>query len=145
MTQKRLLQLVIAIAGLIPVSAGMWGGLRGIAMLGYWGDAAVDSHFRYLSGLLLGVGVAYWSAIPDIERQGARISLLTLTVVTGGFFRAFGMLVDGSPGPVMSGALIVELVVAPLIYLWQLRVARDVSDGPASIDAPKMDVGPAAR
>jgi hypothetical protein len=145
MTQKRLLQIVIAIAGLIPATAGMWGGLKGIAMLGYWGDVGVDSHFRYLSGLLLGIGVAYWSAIPEIERQGARISLLTLIVVTGGFFRAFGMLVDGSPGPIMTGALIVELVVAPLVYLWQLRVARDVPAGAASIHGPKMDVGPVAR
>jgi len=144
MTQKRLLQIVIAIIGLIPVAAGMLGGLHGLAMLGYWGDAAVDSHFRYLSGLLLAIGVAYWTTIPDIERQGARISLLTLIVVTGGFFRAIGMLMDGSPGPAMTGALIVELVVAPVIYLWQLRVARDAS-GAASIDAPKMDVGPAAR
>jgi Flp pilus assembly protein TadB len=140
MTEKRLLQIAIAIAGLIPVTAGMWGGLRGIAMLGYWGDAAVDSHFRYLSGLLLAIGVAYWTTIPDIERQGARISLLTLIIVTGGFFRAFGMLADGSPGPIMTAALVVELAVTPLLYLWQLRIARDVSGR-----AQSMDAKPAAR
>ena len=140
MTEKRLLQIAIAVAGLIPVTAGMWGGLKGIVMLGYWGDAAVDSHFRYLSGLLLAIGVAYWTTIPEIERQGARFGLLTVIVVTGGFFRAVGMVIDGSPGPVMTCALIVELAFTPLLYLWQLRIARGVSAG-----APSMDAKPAAR
>jgi len=140
MTEKRLLQIAIAVAGLIPVTAGMWGGLKGIVMLGYWGDAAVDSHFRYLSGLLLAIGVAYWTTIPEIERQGARFGLLTVIVVTGGFFRAVGMVIDGSPGPIMTGALIAELTITPLLYLWQLRVARDVS-----ADGASMDAKPAAR
>jgi hypothetical protein len=122
--EKRLLQATVAVAGLIPVSAGMIGGLKGTLMLGDTGDIALDSHYRYLSGLLLAIGVAYWSTIPDIERQGARFGLLTVLVVTGGFFRAVGMLMGGSPGPAMSAALVVELVAAPLLYLWQLRVMR---------------------
>ena len=142
--EKRLLQIAVALAGLVPVGAGLAGALWGPVMLNQIGDAVLDSHYRYLSGLLLGVGLAFWSAIPNIERRDERFTLLTLIVVTGGFFRAIGMLMDGSPGPAMTGALIVELVVAPVIYLWQLRVARDAS-GAASIDAPKMDVGPAAR
>jgi hypothetical protein len=140
MIEKRLLQIAIAVVGLIPVSAGMWGGLHGLAMFGYWGNVDVDSHFRYLSGLLLAIGVAYWTTIPDIERQGARFSLLTMIVVAGGFFRAIGMLADGSPGPVMSAALLVELFVTPMVYLWQVRIARLASAGPRSMDAE-----PAAR
>ena len=101
----------------------MLGGLRGTLMLGDWGDVALDSHYRYLSGLLLAIGAAYWSTIPNIERQGARLSLLTTLVVTGGFFRAAGMLMNGSPGPWMTGALIMELVITPGLYLWQVRVA----------------------
>ena len=122
--EKRLLQIAVAVAGLIPVWAGMTGGLKGTLMLGDFGDAALDSHYRYLSGLLLAIGVGYWSAIPDIERQGARFSLLTLMVVTGGFFRALGMIMAGSPGPVMTAALGVELILAPLLYLWRERVGR---------------------
>jgi hypothetical protein len=111
----------------------MMGGLRGTLMLGDTGDIALDSHYRYLSGLLLAIGVAYWSTIPDIERQGARFSLLTLLVVTGGFFRGLGMLMGGPPGAVMTCALMVELGLTPFLYLWQMRVARLAPmDGPAA-------------
>jgi hypothetical protein len=122
--EKRLLQIVVALAGLVPVGAGLAGALWGPAMLGQMGDAALDSHYRYLSGLLLGIGLAFWSTLPGIERQGRRFGLLTLIVVVGGVSRAFGMLVTGLPGPAMSLALIMELAVTPLLYLWRERVAR---------------------
>jgi hypothetical protein len=122
--EKRLIQIVLAFGGLIAVGAGMVGGLRGTLMLGDWGDASLDSHFRYLSGLLLGVGVAYWSVIPDIEHQEARLGLLTLMVVTGGFFSALGLLANGAPDGFMRVALVLELAGAPLLYLWQRRIAR---------------------
>ena len=122
--EKRLLQIALAFGGLIAVGAGMVGGLHGTLMLGDWGDVSLDSHFRYLSGLLLGLGVAYWSTIPEIERHEARLGLVTLVVVTGGFFRALGLLANGSPGLPMRVALVVELVGAPLLYLWQRRIAR---------------------
>ncbi len=137
--EKRLLQIAIALGGLIAVGAGMVGGLHGTLMLGDWGDVALDSHFRYLSGLLLAVGVAYWSTIPDIERQEQRLGLVTLIVVTGGFFRAMGLLADGSPGLVMRAALVVELVGAPLVYLWQRRIALNTIKQGAPMDAAALE------
>ena len=122
--ERRLLQVAIALGGLVAVGAGVVGGLHGTLMLGDWGDLNLDSHFRYLSGLLLGLGVAYWSTIPDIERHEARLGLITLIVVTGGFFRAFGLLASGSPDWPMRTALVLELVGAPLLYLWQRRIAH---------------------
>jgi len=132
--EKRALQVAVALAGLIAVGAGMVGGLHGTLMLGDWGDVNLDSHFRYLSGLLLGLGVAYWSTIPEIERHEARLGLVTLIVVTGGFFRALGLLASGSPALPMRVALVVELVGAPLLYLWQRRVAHA-----APMDAAPME------
>jgi hypothetical protein len=122
--EKRLLQIAVAIAGLIPVIAGLTGALWGPVMLGEMGDAVLDSHYRYMSGLLLAIGVSFWTAIPHIERQGPRFALLTLIVVAGGFCRGLGMLVTGLPGPAMSLALVMELVVTPLLYLWRERVGR---------------------
>ena len=122
--EKRWLQIAVAVAGLVPVSAGLAGALLGPLLLNQVGDSALDSHFRYLSGLLLGIGLAFWTTIPNIERQGQRFAILTVIVVTGGFCRAIGMLVIGPPGPVMSLALIMEVVVTPLLYLWRERVGR---------------------
>ena len=122
--EKRLLQIAVALAGFVPVLAGLGGALLGPVLLRQVGDAALDSHFRYLSGLLLGIGLAFWSTIPGIERHGARFGLLTLIVVCGGLFRAVGTLIIGPPGLPMSLALIMEVVVTPLLYLWRERVAR---------------------
>jgi hypothetical protein len=123
MNEKRLLQIAIALAALAPVTAGIVGALKGTLMLGVWGDAALDSHYRYLSGILLGLGLAFWSCIPDIEKRQERFSLLTLIVVVAGFCRAIGMLAGGPPGLGMTAALAMELIVTPALYLWQMRIA----------------------
>ena len=82
--ERRLLQRLIAVGGLIPVTAGLWGVLFGAA--GLTGDRmsiSGDSHYRYLSGLLLGLGIVFWSTIPSIEHKGARIQWATAIVVAG--------------------------------------------------------------
>jgi hypothetical protein len=129
--ERRLLQIVVVVVGLIPVGAGVAGLTQGSDMLGIWGGIDLDSHYRYLSGLLLAIGLAYWASIPAIEKRGDRFALLTLIVVIGGLGRALGMLRYGLPGPAMSTALGVELIVTPAIYLWRNRVARQ-----AAMDVP---------
>ena len=79
---------------LIVVGAGLAGALLGPLLLRQMGDGALDSHFRYLSGLLLGIGLLFWSTIPNIERQGHRFGLLTTIVVVGGFCRALGRITE---------------------------------------------------
>jgi len=121
---RRLLQAAIAIGGLVPVSAGLAGVVLGAAGLGLGGDLSADSHVRYLSGLLLGIGLAFWSSIPGIETHTARIRLLTAIVVIGGLARLLAFRDTGAPSPLMLGAIAMELVVTPLICLWQSTIAR---------------------
>ena len=123
--ERRLLQIIVALAGIVPVGAGLMGGLLGAAMTGPGTpDVSLDSHVRYLSGLLLGIGLAFWQAIPTIEQKGARVRLLTLIVFLGGLMRLLGLLTHAVPGPPMLFGLCMELVVTPAICLWQMRVAR---------------------
>lgn len=122
--EKTLLQICVALAGWVPVGAGAAGILKGVGMIPRAAHLpALDSHYAYLSGLLLAIGLAFWSCIPDIERRTARVRLLTAVVVVGGLGRAVAMLRDGSPGLSMQLALVMELGVTPLICLWQGRVA----------------------
>jgi hypothetical protein len=141
--ERRLLQIALAAAGLVPVAGGMAGVLWGPGGLGGGEQAPgpIDSHYRFLSGLLAAIGVAYWSAIPEIEREGAKIGLLTAIVVAGGFARALGMLIAGPPGALMSAALIMELIVAPAIYVWQARVARLGAAPPAAVSSVDAGLG----
>lgn len=110
--ERRLLQLTIAVAGLVPVGAGGWGAL------GYWHD---ESHARYLSGLLLGIGLTFWWTIPTIERRGAIVRGLAVIVVIGGLARLAASLQHGGAP---SLPLAMELAVTPLIALWRERVER---------------------
>lgn len=125
---RRLLQVVVVVLGLVPVLAGLAGIVEGVGMVGPDagpGDpVALDSHVRYLSGLLLGIGLAFWSTVPRIEWHAARFRLLTAIVVLGGLGRLLGVALRGSPPPSMLAGLAMELAVTPLLCWWQARIAH---------------------
>jgi hypothetical protein len=122
--ERRLLQRAVALAGVVPVSAGLFGVLFGAALTGDGGlSASGDSHYRYLSGLLLGIGLLFWSSIPAIETRTGRFQCLTLVVVAGGLARLAGLALIGMPSLTTLGALVMELGVTPALCLWQGRVA----------------------
>jgi hypothetical protein len=77
--------------------------------------------------VLLGIGLAFWSTVPRIERQGARFRLLAAIVVLGGAARLVSLWVAGTPSAPMLGGLALELGAAPLLALWQARVAARAS------------------
>jgi hypothetical protein len=85
---------------------------------------SAESHFRYLSGLLLAIGLCFWSTIPEIEAKTGRFRLLTLLVVIGGLGRLLGLALTGLPSLIMLGSLFLELIVTPLLCLWQTRIAN---------------------
>lgn len=133
--ERRWLQRVVALAGLVPVAAGLYGVLVGPALTGERGvSISGDSHYRYLSGLLLGIGLLFWSAIPAIETRTGRVRILTLVVVAGGLGRFVGLFLTGMPSLIMLAALGMELVVTPVVCLWQARVARRYR--PATLTTP---------
>jgi Domain of unknown function (DUF4345) len=128
-TGTRALQIAVAICSLVPISAGGAGILLGPALVTHaaGSDRDLDSHFRYLSGLLLGIGFAYLTAIPGIERKRLQFLLLGGIVVIGGLARLGALLSEGAPSAPMLGGLAMELVVTPLLTLWQLRVSTPES------------------
>ncbi|MFC3691972.1 DUF4345 domain-containing protein [Chenggangzhangella methanolivorans] len=126
-SEKTAFRIVVALAGLVPVGAGLAGALGGAAVFAAAPDPfdlSLDSHARYLSGLLLGIGLAFWATLGRPEVHGARYRLLGAVVVLGGLARAFGLLA-GEPDLAMRLALVMELVVTPAICLWQARLARN--------------------
>ena len=112
------------LAAAVPVAAGLAGVIYGPAAVELPGlSASQDSHARYLSGLLLGIGLAFWSMVPGIERHGARFRLLAAIVVLGGLARLVSLVVAGAPSAPMLGGLALELAATPLLALWQARLA----------------------
>lgn len=117
--ERRLLQGSVAIGALVPIGAGGVGAVHGLAAT----STAGESHARYLSGLLLGIGLAFWATIPTIERRGEIIRLLGAIVVLGGLARLAATPSTGF-GMNVSLPLIMELVVTPSLVLWRERVER---------------------
>jgi hypothetical protein len=125
--ERRALQAAMLLGSLVPLLAGGAGMLHGLAMVGgVSGEvpANLDSHFRYLSGLLCGLGIGFASCIPHVETKGRRFRLLGAVVLVGGVGRAVSLLAVGQPGLAHQLALGMELGVMPLLMLWQWRVER---------------------
>jgi hypothetical protein len=124
--ERRLLQGAVALGCVVPLLAGGAGMIEGPAFLrGVANEAPadLDSHFRYLSGLLFAIGLAFASCIPGIERRTARFRLLAFLVVVGGVGRLLGLISSGAPGTGHVFGLAMELAAVPLLVLWQARVA----------------------
>ncbi len=118
------LQRTVAFLALIPVSARLFGVLFGPALTGDTVSVSADSHFRFLSALLLGIGLIFWSTVPAIEEKTGRFRLLVLLVFIGGLGRLLGLVLTGVPSLYMLSGLFLELVVTPVLALWQTRVAN---------------------
>ena len=129
-TRKRLLQITVALLGLVPLSAGLAGVILGPEFLrGSIAPAVdLDSHFRYLSGIFLGVGLIFYATIPAIERKTTLFRVAAALVALGGLARLVSLLSVGAPSVGHLVGLGLELVVVPLLALWQGRVAAAYAD-----------------
>ncbi|MFC4171654.1 DUF4345 domain-containing protein [Microvirga sp. GCM10011540] len=122
--ERKLLQQTVALAAIIPAATGLYGILFGQALTGDAVSISAESHFRFLSGLLFGIGLCFWSTVPGIEDKTNRFRLLTLIVVIGGLGRLVGLGLTGLPSLFMIGGLVMELIVTPVLCLWQTRIAN---------------------
>jgi Domain of unknown function (DUF4345) len=122
--EKRLLQQTVGVLSIAPFAAGLFGVLFGPALTNETVSVSGDSHFRFLSGLLLAIGLCFLTTIPEIEAKTGRFRLLTVLVFIGGLSRLLGLFLTGVPSFLMLGGLLMELFVTPLMCLWQTRVAN---------------------
>jgi hypothetical protein len=124
--EKRILQAIVAIACLVPLSVGGQSIVHGPGFLGHAAVIPVDldSQFRYISGIFFGVGVAFASCIPNLEANGPRFRLLGALVICGGLSRLVSLIAVGPPTFGHLFGFCMELGVVPLLMLWQATFAR---------------------
>ena len=123
MSEKTALQFAVAIAGLVPVTAGAIGAWQP-GLLDLTGTPSSATHAAYLSGLLLAIGLGFWSGVPAIESHRGRFTLLTAIVVLGGLARLLAAARMGVWTPSVILPLVMELCVTPALWLWQGRISR---------------------
>ena len=125
--RPREVQVAVALGSLSPLGFGLTGVMQGPAMVLPEGTAVpadLDSHWRFLSGIFFGLGLVFLSTIPAIERRTALFRAAGAAIVTGGLGRLYSLLVIGTPSLPHLIGLGAELVLVPLLILWQAQVAR---------------------
>jgi hypothetical protein len=128
LNQKVALQVAVAVAGLVPVTAGVLGAFRP-GLLALAGAPSALTHVAYLSGLLLGIGLGFWSLIPQIDRQGRAFGLLTGIVVLGGLARLVLAVRLDAWGLSVLLPLMMELAVTPVLWAWQRQISHSSNSG----------------
>jgi hypothetical protein len=121
---RRGLQIVLALLSLIPLAFGLLGLAFGIGRFGGDPKALVqlDSQYRFLSAVYVGLAGTIWWMIPRIERLGVLTAIICAAIFLGGLARLYAITLNGWPWPIATGAMVVELL-APVLILWQRRIA----------------------
>lgn len=126
---RLLLQLVNGLVGLatlvlgtIQVSFGVRSPLYAEANLPDF--PILDSNLRFFGGMGLGLGLVLLYLLPTIERQGPLFRAVWLCAFLGGVGRLISVPVVGSPSSLLLSFTVLEVVGAPVLVLWQRRVAE---------------------
>jgi hypothetical protein len=122
--ERRLLQIALGIIGVVAITFGLTGVLFGTSLSGVRLGVTMEGYVRFIKGVLIAVGLIYWSAIPQIEKRSERISTVTFILMFGAAARLMAVIGHGFPTVGLVISLIGELVIVPLIWLWHRHLVR---------------------
>jgi hypothetical protein len=126
---KKGLQFTIAILSIIPILIGLLGITQGTTR---WLSASsitpdFDSHYRYITGYYLSLGMLGLWMIPRIEQHTDLFRILCASVFMGGVGRSFSIAQVGIPN--LSALMFTGLELCfPLLLLWQAKIPRRQRD-----------------
>lgn len=121
------LKIVLGGLALIPLVTGV------ISMLGiddplYGLDhdphyAVLDSNLRFFGGVWFTIGAAIFATLNHLEERNPLLQWLLGAVFMGGIGRLISMVALAIPPIPFVAFTILEIVIIPLIMLWQRRLA----------------------
>ena len=123
----RPLQITMAVLGLIPVGTGIVT-LFGLsdpiyATASIARNALLDSNLRFFGGTWLGLGIAIYWLIPNIETETTLFRALWAMIFLGGIGRLLSMFFLALPPWPFVAFTVLEILGAPLFVAWQARLA----------------------
>lgn len=124
---KRNLQIITFILALVPAITGLIG-LTGIGDpiyvdLSKSNNILLDSNLRFFSGVWLGLGMALFSIIKNIDTQTQVFRIIWGCIFLGGLGRLLSIMFLHVPPLAFTGFTILEIVGAPFFIYWQKRIS----------------------
>ena len=125
---RRALQILTGLLGAIPVVTGIIG-MSGLSDPLYASarlphSILLDSNLRFFGGVWLGLGIAMYSTIRDIDKKTPLFRVLWGMIFIGGIGRLISMLIVALPPTPFIGFTLLEIVGAPTMIFWQARLAK---------------------
>ncbi len=129
------LRAVLAAAGLFIAYTGVDNAFGGIASLGFQSAtdfftvtddqafAVRDSNVRFLGGLWIGMGLLFVAGAVWLRALKPAVCAAIALVFVGGLARFTTMNTGPLFGGALTGSLVAELALMPLLLLWTLRTA----------------------
>ena len=128
----RLFQLTIFLLSLVPIMEVSMAFTQGPGYLfpdggSYPND--LDNQYRYVTGTYLAVTFAIWWTLGNIEERIVPIRIVCAAVFIGGIGRLISIQAVGMPeSPDYLVGAFIELVLVPLLLLWQVRLRRKATE-----------------
>ena len=133
---RRILQLVTAVLGLIPIVTGIIA-MTGVddplyASLGMPRSPVLDSNLQFFAGVWIELGIALLWLVPSIERQTTLFRAIWGAVFLGGIGRVLSVAFVGFPPVPFIGFTALEVIGAPLLIYWQRQIEQTHAGGEIS-------------
>lgn len=90
-------------------------------------DPVLDSQNRFYGAIFAGYGLLFVLASRNPEHYRALITMLSLIFFAGGLARCIAWLASGAPSNWAIALLASELLIPPIILMWQRSLKRPVA------------------
>jgi hypothetical protein len=100
-------------------------------------EPSLDSQNRFYGVSFAFYGVALWLCASDLRRFEPILVAALAVFFVAGCARLVSWGAYGQPAPLVTGLLVTELVLPPVLYVWSRYALRDAGDRPESSTAPQ--------
>ncbi|MDX6556217.1 MAG: hypothetical protein QOD86_2412 [Miltoncostaeaceae bacterium] len=114
----------LRVLALVPMITGAASAVAGAAIIPDAGavSASVESELRFFSVWWVGLGLYLWSLAPRVHERGRELRVACALLFAGGLARLWAIADAGRPATTFVVLMAIELVIAPLLVLWQSRI-----------------------
>ncbi len=123
-TVVRMFCVVPLLTGLVDIIGGTWilGQAGAVLPREITTDAVLNNQIAFWGAIWLGFGILLWWASNDPLNRATVARMLFIVLFMSGLARGYAWVRWGYPGPVLTGAMAIELVLSPALLFWLDRL-----------------------